>query len=288
MSIIKDEYILGQSAKKSLTDIAEAVRIDLSLSPNPYINSGDITGIVKDTLGNRISDTAVIVLDQSFEIITNAITDNDGMYYLSHIKPGFYRAYAKARGFSTAESSPFNVISNQKAEINFSLLSDFSENYAIITGEVTNSNGLPVNSATVELYRIGEKYTELLYISFTNSTGRFVLRDVNLGKHFLRINAPGYFGEYYPAEINKSKAIVNIKASLRENIKSSQGIIMGIITDNDGLPLANSDVVLYRTGGNNNLAPVDYTRTNHEGIYLFVNVSKGEYLVNSTRSVFLE
>lgn len=289
MSIIKDEYILGQSTKKTINDIAEAVRIDLSLNINPHINSGSITGIVKDTIGNLISDAVVIVLDQSNGVIVNTVTGNDGRYYIPHISAGSgYRAYAQAPGFNIAEALSFNLSANQIMEINFTLISDASDTRSIIAGEVVNTDGLPISSASIELYKVEEKATRLLGLSFSNDTGRFILRDLSFGTYFLKINATGYFSDYFPIEISKPKTIASLEAVLREDLKASKGIIIGIITDNDEVALPNADVVLYRIGNDKTLIPVAYTRTNHEGIYLFVNVPKGEYLVNSTRSVVLD
>ncbi|MGI6085420.1 MAG: carboxypeptidase regulatory-like domain-containing protein [Acetivibrionales bacterium] len=289
MSIIKDEYMLGQSNVKKIDGIAETVRLDLSLSRNPHINSGTITGIVKDTNGNPVSDAVVIVLDGTYSAIANTITGIDGSYSFSHIPSGSgYKAYAQSPGFLLAEAIPFNLGLNQTIEIDFTLFSDDTDAFSIITGVVLNTNGLPINSASVELYKIEETATKLLSLSFSNDIGQFVLRDLGLGSYFIKINATGFFSEYYPVEIKKPKSIAHADIILKEDLKASKGIIMGIITGDDEVPLANADVILYRVGTDKGLIPVAYTRTNHEGIYLFVNVPKGEYLVNSNRSILID
>ena len=112
-----------------------------------------------------------------------------------------------------------------------------------------------------------------------------MFRDIESGSYFLKINATGFFSEYYPVEIIKPRSICQVNAVLKEDLKSSKGIILGVISDCDEMPLANADVILYRVGTDISLVPVAYTRTNHEGIYLFVNVPQGEYLVNSNRSI---
>lgn len=289
MSIIKDESIPGQSVRKNINGIAQTIRLDLSLNPNPHINSGTVTGTVRDVNGNPISDAVVIILDGTYTSVANTNTGNDGTYSFSMVASGSaYRAYAQSPGFSLSEAMPFNLGKNQRVEIDFVLVPDYSDTYSIIAGEVLNAYGLPIKSASVELYQVIQNTTKLLMLTFSNDIGQFVFRDIGLGSYFLKINATGFFSEYYPVEIKNQKSISHVNAVLREDLKASKGIILGVISDNDEMPLANADVILYRVGTDKALVPVAYTRTNHEGIYLFVNVPQGEYLVNSNRSIIVD
>lgn len=289
MSLIKDEFMPGSSSRKNINGIAQTVRLDLSLSRNPHINSGTVTGTVKDVNANPISDAVVLIMDGSYTAIANTITGNDGRYSFSQISSeSVYRAYALSPGFLLTDAMPFSLCINQQLEIDFTLIADDAENYSIITGEVLNAYGLPIKSASVELYQVTQSATKLLVLTFSNDIGQFVFRDIGVGSYFLKINATGFFSEYYPVEITKPKSIGHVGAVLKEDLKASKGIILGIISDNDEMPLANADVILYRVGNDKALVPVAYTRTNHEGIYLFVNVPQGEYLVNSNRSIIVD
>lgn len=289
MSIINDEYLLGQSNRKNIKGISEAVRLDLSLSPNPHLKSGTISGTVRDINGNPISDAVVIILDETFVAIANTIAGNDGRYSFTHIPYGSgYRAYAQSPGFLLTDTMVFSLNLYQNTDIDFTLITDDTDTYSIITGEVLNAHGLPLNSASVELYKVEQTEPKLISLTFSNDIGQFVLRNIELGSYFLKVNATGFFSGYYPIEIIKPNSIGCVDAILKEDIKASKGIIMGVITDSDDMPLVNADVILYRVGTEKNLAPVAYTRTNHEGIYLFINVPKGEYLVNSNRSIILD
>lgn len=289
MSIIKDEYLLMQSSRKSIDGIAETVRLDLSLNRNPHINSGTVIGIVKDLNGNSISDAVIIILDGTYAAVANTVSGSDGYYSFSHIPSGSgYKAYAQSPGFLMSEAMSFSLSMNQTLEINFTLLADDTSAYSIIAGEVLNTSGLPINSASIELYKVDETAANLLSITFSNDIGQFILRDLGIGSYFLKINATGFFSEYFPVEIKKTNSIIPANITLKEDLKASKGIILGVISDNDEAPLANADVILYRVGTDKALIPVAYTRTNHEGIYLFVNVPKGEYLINSNRSIILD
>lgn len=289
MPVFKDEFMLCRSDKKSLTGIAETIRLDLSLKQNPYLNSGSITGKIKDASGIGISGAVIVILDENFKSIARTIAGNDGIYKITHLQPGSgYRAYSLAPGFKLSEALTFNLTPNQLLEIDLTLLPDITETWSIIAGNVQNIHGIPVSSASVELYKLEEAATKLISLSFTNDIGQFVLRDLTIGSYFLKINAAGYFSDIFPAEVKKQKSIVHINAELKEDLKASKGTVIGIISNNDDEPLPDADVILYRVGFDKTLIPVAYTRTNHEGIYLFVNVPQGEYMVNSNRTVIVE
>jgi len=289
MSIIKEEFIPGQSIKKSINGIAEAIRLDLTLSRNPLYNTGTVIGTVRDANGKPVSDAVVIVLDPSRTAIANTYTESDGRYSFPLIPSGVdYRAYAQAPGYLLSDAVKFNLGIHQRIEIDFTLIADNINTCSIITGEVLNSNGLPVKSASVELHQVIQNESKLMCITFSNDIGQFVFRDIESGPYFLKINATGFFSEYCPVEIKKPRSICHVNIVLKEDMKASKGIIMGVISDSDEMPLANADVILYRVDTDKTLVPVAYTRTNHEGIYLFVNIPQGEYLVNSNRSVIVD
>mgnify|MGYP000947236517 CR=1 FL=1 len=286
MSIIKDEFVPAQSIRKKINGIAQTIRLDLSLNQNPHINSGTVTGTVRDVNGRPITDAVVIVLDATCTVIANTYTDSDGRYNFPLVSSGIdYRAYAQAPGFLLSDAVPFSLGINQRMEIDFTLIVDNLNTYSIIAGEVLNSDGLPVKSASVELYQNDSK---LLFLTFSNDIGQFVFRDIESGSYFLKINATGFFSEYCPVEIIQPGSIYHVNIVLKEDLKASKGIIMGVISDYDEMPLANADVILYRVSDDKSLVPVAYTKTNHEGIYLFVNVPQGEYLVNSNRSIIVD
>lgn len=289
MSVYKDEYMLGRSTIKSLSGIAEAIRLDLSLDSNPHFQAGTVTGRVKDGSGKPIADTVVIILDGAYGTVANTITGTDGIFIFSTIEAGSgYHAYAQAPGFNLAEAFPFDLISYQTVEVDFTLIPDCKVACSIITGEVQNIHDLPINSASIELYKVEETGANLICLSFSNEVGQFLLCDLNQGSYFLKINAPGYFSDFFPVNMTQSKAIIQVKAILKEDLKASKGVVIGLITDTEDQPLANADVILYRIGDDQSQTSVSYTCTNHEGIYLFVNVPQGEYRVNSNRSVTVE
>jgi len=289
MSIIKDEFIPTQSIRKNISDIAETIRLDLTLSRNPHINSGTVTGTVRDANGKPVSDAVVVILDANRTVIANTYADSAGRYSFPIIPSEIdCRAYAQAPGFLLSNAVSFSLGINQRIEIDFTLIADDLNTCSIIAGDVLNSYGFPVKSASVELYQVTQNDSKLLSITLSNDIGQFVFRVTESGSYFLKINATGFFSEYRPVEIKKPKSICHVNIALKEDLKASNGIIMGVVSDCDEIPLANADVFLYRVGNDKSPVPVAYTRTNNEGIYLFVNVPQGEYLVNSNRTVIVD
>ncbi|NLU52922.1 MAG: carboxypeptidase regulatory-like domain-containing protein [Clostridiaceae bacterium] len=287
MRILKEEYILGQSIAKNLAGIAESIRLDLSLGTNPGLKSGTFTGKVKDASGMPIPEATVILFNEDYSVHHNTLTGGDGIFIFPSLEPNLkYHAYAKAPGFMLSEGISFEIHENKTMETEFVLTSDSEEIKSIIVGTVKNIEGSPISTATVELYKNADK--KPLYLTFVNEDGRFIICDLEPSLYFLKINAPGYFSEEFPVEITQPQAITIFEAVLKEDLKASKGIVTGIITDSENNPLANTDVILFRIGENGSQTPVAYTRSNNEGIYLFVNVPQGEYYVNSSRKITME
>ncbi|MCX7773419.1 MAG: carboxypeptidase-like regulatory domain-containing protein [Clostridia bacterium] len=290
MSIIRrDEYMLGQSIAKSLSGLSEAIRIDLTLSPNPYLHAGAISGKVKNSLGTPLPDAVVLVFDEHFNTVAHTLSDSDGSFTFSPIDPGSgYHLYAQAPGFSLGESEHFNLVSHQSIEIEIRLSPLLEQTQIVITGQVLNSHGFAIKSASIELYMLSGEKPELLSHTFSNDDGQFVFQGIEPGSYQVKANASGYYSNTMPVEIHHHAAITRVDVILNTDPKASQGVITGLITDDSGQPLAKADVILYRVGNDLSLTPVAYTKTTNEGVYLFVNVPQGEYRINSNRVAVLE
>jgi len=282
----KEEYMLGQSETKSIQKVAEAIRLDLTLLPSPFVDSGTLKGKVRDNNGNPIPDAVVLILDESNSTLANTVTGNDGSYLFNTLKPGSgYQAYAKAPGFELSEKLSFIINPNDSIEYDFLLVPDSSQQYSVIVGVIQNNEDFPVNTASVELFRAEDSRTVPVSLTFTNEIGQFVFSNLNIGSYVVKVNANGYFSEHYPVIISSMNKIIPVNIRLREDMKASKGIIAGVITNNEEQPLADADVILYRLNEDGSQSPVDFTRSNKEGVYLFVNVPHGQYCVNSNRYI---
>lgn len=288
MSFFKNEYMLGHSNSKSITKIAEAVRIDLCINKSPFINSGTLIGLVRDTMGNPIADAIIIILDTNYANIANTLTDSNGQFVLQIINPGTYKVYSKAPGFELSGGDDYDIKANQTVDMSLTLLPESLKNFSVAVGHVHDIHGIPISSSLIELFRIENDSSRLVGITFSNEVGDFIIGNLEVASYYLKISATGYFTGFFPLETTQLRSIIQVEAELKEDIKASKGVIMGIITNSDDQPVSNADVVLYLIGTNKSPTPVNYTRTNSEGIYLFVNVPQGEYKVNSNRIVIID
>ncbi|NMA66778.1 MAG: carboxypeptidase regulatory-like domain-containing protein [Clostridiaceae bacterium] len=285
---IKEEYMLGQSCIKEIAETSKTIRLDLSLKHNPYINTGTITGRVQDETGKPIVNATVIIFNENYEIRANTLTENDGVYLINTIDSGTeYIIYAKAPGFKLSDPGIIFIKENETTTVDFSLKNDQGERTSLIVGTVQDSENLPITTAVIELFKIEETGTRPIALTFSNEFGQFILSNLSIDSFFLKINAQGYFSEYYPVNINKINEIIPVTITLKKDLKASKGIITGVITNDEDLPLPNADVVLYRIGQNQKQIPVDYTRTNKEGVYMFVNIPSGSYRINSNRVIII-
>ncbi|MGL5245303.1 MAG: carboxypeptidase regulatory-like domain-containing protein, partial [Sarcina sp.] len=167
--------------------------------------------------------------------------------------------------------------------INFVLQTDINATLGAISGVVKDVNSNSIYGGIVLLYNIDSGTETLVAISYTDKSGIFVFSELVSGMYKVTLNALGYM----QGEVNttvKSGNITTVAKVLYVNPEAANGIVSGIITDANKNPVANADVILYSVENNNSLVPVSFTQTNLVGIYTFINVPSGTYLVKSNQS----
>lgn len=287
--VIQDQYELGQSIKKSLSELGQEIRLDLSLKPNPNLDAGTIFGTVKDTQGNPIPGATIKIMDKDHNPLAHTVTGPDGSYIISPFPPGpEYHIYAQADGYLLAEQLPFALLPRQQVEKNFILTRDPDAILSIIAGDVRDNQTPPhvVKGAIVNLYQVDELGHEtLIAVTYTNEFGQFTFRDLQKGNYIIRISGLGYIPVAISVIISADSTIAKVMATLNVDPQASKGTISGVITDNNNVPIADADVVLYRVEADGSLTPIAVTRTNDEGVYLFTKVPQGDYKIKSTKSI---
>lgn len=284
--IKQEKYILGQSIAKSIKDLGEEIRLDLSLQPNPNLNAGTVIGTVKDENGNPIDHALIKIMDSNHNPLAHAFTGLDGAYIFSPFPPGTdYHIYATKQGYALAENLPFTLLPNQTIRKDFTLVVDPNASLGIIAGDVTNKiTHAPVKGAVVNLYSVDEFGVETLYaVAFTNEYGQFVFSELPLGNYIVRVNALGYKPYATTVLISAPGQIAHVISDLNVDQESSRGTISGIITETNNQPIPFADVTLYRVEADNSLTPIAFTKTNDEGVYLFINVPQGNYKIKSNK-----
>lgn len=286
-TIKQDIYILGQSEAKRIQSIGEEIRLDLQLQPQPLNTTGTVTGTITDTTGQPIPNALVKLMDSNYEPLMHSLTGTDGTYTIDNVKPGSgYNVFAISQGKKLNQGISFALASNQVVNRDFTLEDDPSAQLGIIAGDIIDSaTGRPVGGAVASLYSINSDETEVLEaITYTNEFGQFVFRELDLGNYVVRISALGYERTISTANVTKSGQIVKSAVKMVPDTTTSRGTISGIITNNNNVPIENADVVLYEVNEDESLTPISFTKTNAQGVYLFINVAQGNYKVKSNQT----
>lgn len=283
--IKKDDFILGQSDPVSVLKEKQEARIDLMLQKNEGARKGMVFGAVCDPLGNAIPNTFVVLLDSEHNPIDHALTGQDGTYFLLNLEPNCsYSIYASAPGFNVASHEPISLQPRQEIEINLTMTYNTNSFLSCITGKVFSEQGLPIAHAILRLIQQGNQADSLTLQATTNGMGQFLFSEVPMGSYLMKVSAHGYQPYYEHINIPKQSQILNPTFTLHSGMVKDTGIISGVITDDQLEPVGNADVLIYRVEKDGREIPVATGKTLPNGVFLFVNLPAGNYVVKSSKT----
>ncbi|MGL5245820.1 MAG: carboxypeptidase regulatory-like domain-containing protein, partial [Sarcina sp.] len=212
------------------------------------------------------------------------MTDANGNYSMNSIPiSNIYNIIATAQGKLISQSTPFTLSLGQTTTVNFTLQNDPNASLGAISGALKNLNSSSIAGAIVLLYNMVNGSRNLMTITYTDTAGIFVFSELEPGNYSITINALGYMQTETNASVQNGK-IFTLSKILSQNPQAPDGIVSGIITDSTNNAVSGADVILYSISTDNSLTPVAFTTTNTSGIYTFINVSAGNYLVKSNQS----
>ena len=246
-------------------------------------NYSVIKGTVKDKLSNPIQNAVIKIMSINYEPLLYTSTDQNGNYEFNNIIPNeIYNMFSIAKGMQLKQKEKFLIKENETFNVDFILEVDISANLGIIIGNlVDKSTGNYINNATIELNGKSQENKFIQATSYVNESGRYVFTEIPKGNYNLKINSLGYDQETLNLSINETSQILSIKNQLISNVDNFLGTISGLITNKYNIPISRADVILYRIESDNTLIPIDFTKTNESGIYLFINIPMGNYKVES-------
>ncbi len=282
----RDEFLLEMSSRECIGTIVSGIRINVSLSPNPYLYAGTIYGNVTNSSGSPLS-RAVITLLRDGCPLTHVLTDSSGNYLISPVLPGTgYKLYAFAPDYLLDETAVFCLTNRENVKRNIVLQADPSAFLSVISGQVTNEAGCAQPNAVVNLYTVDASGTETLYAeTLTNCQGLFIFADLTVGNYVLKVRLSGYSDFSKPITITNLASITNLTVCLKLACQASKGTLTGVVSDEHKKPLPDVDVVLYLVEADNSLLPIEYTKTNKDGVYFFGNLPAGCYKINANRQL---
>lgn len=157
-----------------------------------------------------------------------------------------------------------------------------------IAGVLVNAlTDAPVQRATVEALKEGDGHAVASCV--TDSEGRFALDRLAAGKFELTASKRGFHTAFYDEHEGFSTAIVTGPDQDTNHLQfklTPQATLRGVITSDDGDPVANARVMLFRRprhpDSGERMGSADSTSTDDTGAYEFGDLAAGEYLLAVT------
>lgn len=265
--------------------IGKKVTVNLEFTKNNCNYDGILYGKVINNLGDPIKNALVKIMTVKYDSIFYTKTNSEGKYFFCNIPINkYYKILAIAKGYKLSEEIKFCIKKNTMLKINLVLKDELNDRLAIIVGDVFNKvNSLPINKVAVILYENISEYVVLKAVVYTNEFGQFAFTKLRLGSYTVKICVMGYITKSYIVNITKCGQITNIIVPLCPDSKKLKGTVSGVVTDQYNKPINESDVILYKVTSNNTLLPIDFTITNKQGVYLFINVEMGAYKIKANK-----
>ncbi len=156
-----------------------------------------------------------------------------------------------------------------------------------ISGIVVNAiTGSPLDRAEVTLSTPGENGADLAE-ALTNENGAFRFERLTTGKYTLQASRRGYLSaDYQEHDGGYSTAIVTGSNLASQNLRfeiTPYGAISGTITDDNGNPVAEAQVTLFRqdqVNGETKIQQTDHDTADDAGGYEFTRLKPGTYFVD--------
>ncbi len=291
MADFKDLYKLGQSEKGSISQLGQEIKIDLQLEDSQTVDVGTVFGVITDEDDDPIQDAVVKITDTEYNPLYHGITDEEGQYAINNIPSGEqYLIFASKDKYDLNEGIPFVMQSGQQVERNFALNLDPKSSDSLVAGEVLDNDNNPIDGATVRLFDNYDPDNPILIkTTHSNQYGQYAFFDVPQGLYILQTSKLGYEVTETTFVIDAQGQVRNITVTMSIDPITRKGTINGIITDKDDNPVVGAFVILFEVDINEEekeiLNPIQITKTNDEGLYLFEQVPQGDYKIKANKTI---
>lgn len=236
----------------SLIAVAESV----VLKSNAGIVSGDVTLEGKDSF----EGISILLSNQNTDKTYSTVTDSNGHYALSGIKPGTYRIQATFSGYNTSLSDPFTVSSGEVSTPSDQML---KVSMRSLFGTVILENKTDFTGVRITATKITE--TTEIYSALSNSSGTYAIAGMTPGEYILSYSFEGYVSKTSSSVSLTDNSSIEIE---KIELKKATGKIAGIV---------NLEGCTNHSGIKVELVGTDYTTTtDSDGKYEF-SVPSGNY-----------
>jgi hypothetical protein len=256
----------------------QEVSVDLSLKKVPAVPDTKLTGQV---IGHclPIAEATVKVLDRNHHPIDHTITDSQGNFsFLKVLPAGDYYVIATADNYKTSMEYRISLKIGDALSVIIELKPDCFLNLGTIYGTVRDDMGNKLSDAKIIIQRYNNS-SKIAAITTSNTDGEYLVYGLKPGKYWISAIKDGY-SFYKRAFFDiKPKDIIVMNLFLYEIIACRNGTISGQILYKEQ-PVSHAIVALYRIVEDDHIL-IQLKEANSDGIYLFADITPGEYLIKS-------
>jgi len=271
---MKDEKFMNQSKGQILKDCDDEIILNCCIYDED--NNITISGRVINTCdGKPISLACIKFTDKNYNPLYHCFTDTQGYFCIKEYFLETIRIIVSKNGYKIFSSGIYSIKDYELKNI----IIELSPRYKIeriITGIVCDCYYNPAKNVHVILRN--EDYNSI-HSAYTNKNGIFVLDDVDFGYYTIIFCSYMYYKYSYNFIFDYGKIMSLGETCIKK--RNLKGTVNGIITDKEGNPINEALVVLFDEVDN---WPLQFTRTNEKGIYLFYNLDIGSYYIVSNKS----
>ncbi|HOK44148.1 MAG TPA: carboxypeptidase-like regulatory domain-containing protein [Thermoclostridium caenicola] len=236
------------------------------------IHENCLTGYVSDkSSGKPIEDACIKLTDNALNSISQGYTDSKGHFSVPAGSATSCRILVAKKGYCTYTSELLNLACIGKKGVDIALMPAESEGI-VLFGCVRDYLRKPAQGVRVTLSRTDKSRRE--ESTMTNAEGYFLFDGLEQGTYRITCESPAhetYSRVFQPVPENP----VYILETIYLKRKELKGTVFGVITDSHDMPVPNAVVVLF--SGDN--VPLQVTRTNEKGVYMFYNLEMGTYKI---------
>ncbi|MEV6314464.1 MFS transporter [Streptomyces sp. NPDC051776] len=218
-----------------------------------------VCGTVQHYDGSAVPRAALTLIDVAGRQIGRGAAGEDGRYALSTPGAGSYVLIAAAGGHQPRAVSV--TVGERPVELDVVL-----GGAGHLTGAVTTADDTPVRDATVTLTDVRG---DVVAATRSGREGGYVIPELVAGEYVLAASAPAFRPAAVPVTVQAAR-------ETRRDIELAGGAVLrGTVRAHGGRPVEDARVTLLDTAGN----VVDTLTTGTDGVFLFVDLSAGEYTV---------
>jgi len=242
--------------------------------------TGSIRGVVLDGAGQAVDSLSVEVFTAGGAELPPVLTDADGEYVVTGLAAGEYLVL-----FNTAPPNPLlsewydgaktaaGATSLTVVDGGTTIADATLQAAATLSGTVTGYDTLaPIPDVSVELFAQTETGDTWAGDAITDADGHYVLQDVWPGTYRVQFTPDPSYGLFSTAflTVAEGASLTDIDAELE-----TAGVVSGTVTDPDGDPVPQSQVIVYPAAGGGEVARA----TTNDGGEYEVSGLDGEFVV---------